>query len=189
MDLNYFTYITGIASLLGFILQVFDVFPKHAQFRKSLFLVVLGIFIGSILNAIDASKIEFTFKVSGYVLLLSVFIVVIVGFLIAGAMTDDTERRGEMFGVAGAGFAAFFLVLFFGFLFTLLPERSHYSENDISILTTNELISLSDYSKSKGDIEREIFHLETIKNRFDKNDERYIKIEERIKQEKSIQIQ
>ncbi|CAG9295951.1 hypothetical protein EV690_2880 [Celerinatantimonas diazotrophica] len=48
MNSLWFTYITGVASLLGFIVQVFDLFPKYGVARRSVFLVVSGVFLGSL---------------------------------------------------------------------------------------------------------------------------------------------
>lgn len=188
MDLNYFTYITGVASLLGFILQIFDIFPKHAGVRKSLFLFIFGIFIGTTLNALDASKIEISFKLSGYVLLVSVLLAVVIGFLVVGSMMEDSDRRVELFTISGVGTFAFFVILFFGFLLTAFSSDGVSPNAEKARLTTNELIELADAAKEKGDYDRELMHLETLQNRFLSDDVRYKKIEERITQEKSKQI-
>ena len=45
LDLDVFTYITGIAGLLGLVLQLKDAFPEHRETRKTIVLLVLGIFL------------------------------------------------------------------------------------------------------------------------------------------------
>ncbi|MCG8096881.1 MAG: hypothetical protein JAZ17_25200 [Candidatus Thiodiazotropha endolucinida] len=188
MDLTYFAYISGVASLLGFMLQVFDVFPTHADIRKSLFLLALGIFIGTIFNAMDASEIEVTFKASGYVILVSVLLLITIIALIAGAMMEDKERRGELFAVSGVSSFIFMLVLIFGYIFSSISSSVDSENVEKSRLTTNELLLLADSAMAQGDYEREIMHLETLKNRFYIEDIRRKKLEERIGQAKDKQI-
>ncbi|ABL00105.1 hypothetical protein Ppro_2499 [Pelobacter propionicus DSM 2379] len=43
---DYFTYITGIASILGFFLQLTDAFPKHREIRKSIFYISIAVISG-----------------------------------------------------------------------------------------------------------------------------------------------
>ena len=141
MELNYFAYITGIASVLGLALQVFDIFPTHAGFRKSIFLLVLGIFLGTLLNTFDASHIIFDVKLSGFTLLMSVFAFAILGFLVAGALMRDRQRRAELFIIGCGGFIAFVFVLFVGSLWT---SDISYPTVEKKRLTVSELIDLSD---------------------------------------------
>ena len=185
MGINYFAYITGIASLLGFILQIFDVFPKHAEFRKSAFLFIFGVFIGSFIKALDASQIKVDFSLSGYSVLVGVFILVIVGFLIAAAYMSDSSRRKELFGVSGIGFFVLMIILFAG---TLMNRSCTSPEIEKSRLTINELILLVDSAEQRKDFDRAIMHLETIKNQLEANDQRNKSIDERIASDKTLQI-
>jgi drug/metabolite transporter (DMT)-like permease len=177
MEISYFAYITGIASFLGFILQIFDVFPRHAGLRKSVFLLVLGMFIGTLLNAINALNLEFNIKISGYTLLVSVFFLAIIGFLIAGALMRDPHRRQELFAIAGVGFAVFIVVLFIGFLMT---GNLNSPTIEKTRLTISELLELADSSENMGDFDRALMHLETVKSRLEQDDSRMEKIEKRI---------
>ena len=185
MELSYFTYIAGIASLLSFAIQVFNVFPKHAQFRKSIFLLILGIFLGTLLNTLNASHINFDVKISGFTLLVSLFAIAIICFLVAGAITKDSHSRGELFTIGGIGFFAFIPVLLFGSLISGNIETPAIEKQK---LTVSELIELADSAEKKGNFDRAIMHLETINNRLEVNDYRKQKIEERITQTKSKQI-
>ena len=185
MGFSYFTYIAGIASLLGFALQVFDVFPKHAGFRKTLFLLILGIFLGTLLNTFNASNINFEVKITGFTLLVALFAFTIIGFLIAGAMTKEAERREELFAIGGIGFFAFIIVLLFGSLISGNVESPAIEKQK---LTVSELIKLADTAEDKGDYDRAIMHLETIEQRLEPNDPRKQKLEERIDQTKDKQI-
>lgn len=57
MKLGLFTYLTGIATLLGLFLQVKDVFPKHRETRKAVLLVVCGVFLGTFIGALQGTHI------------------------------------------------------------------------------------------------------------------------------------
>ena len=58
MEFTTFTYITGIATLLGFAIQIFDVFPSHSAVRSNILILVVGVFLGSVIGALDASEIK-----------------------------------------------------------------------------------------------------------------------------------
>ena len=183
MDISPFTYIAGIASVLGFILQVFNVFPKYGQLRKSLLLVILGFFAGSILGTFDSSSIVFKFEITRFTLLMGVFVLVIVGFLVSAAFTNDLYKRNQLFGVAGVGTIIFIFVLLFGSLATLETPMQEKSK-----LTISELISLAEDAEHKGNYDRAIMHLESVKSRLGTGDPRLPKIEEMIDETKSGQV-
>jgi len=104
MELSYFTYITGGASLVGLSLQIFDVFPNYAAYRKYISLFIAGIFVGTLLNTFNASHINFDIRISGFTLLITVFVITILGFLITGAKTKEPRKREELFGIGGVVF-------------------------------------------------------------------------------------
>lgn len=48
--MQYFTIISGIASILGFILSVANIFPAQARVRNYITIFIIGSFIGGIKN-------------------------------------------------------------------------------------------------------------------------------------------
>jgi len=72
VDISYFSYITGIASLLGFTAQALDWFPKHKELRKFTTALLLGVFVGSLSTIFSYSHITFSVSITGFVLLLVV---------------------------------------------------------------------------------------------------------------------
>ncbi len=65
-DMNFgtFAFITGIASLLVLVLQLKDAFPEHREVRKTVFLIVLGVFIGTIISAFQHVSIKLDFPLN-----------------------------------------------------------------------------------------------------------------------------
>lgn len=186
MGISYFTYITGIASLLGLILQVFNIFPKYKKIRNSSFLIILGIFFGSFLRAFDASRIAFKIEINTFILFLIVFALTIICLLIGASLTKNPQKRVELFNVLGIAFFSFMLVLSFGSII-MMAEESPRSE--ISRLTVPEFITLAKEAEQKGDYERAIMHLEYVKSRLDSDDPRIERIEEKIKEAKLKQLE
>jgi uncharacterized membrane protein YeaQ/YmgE (transglycosylase-associated protein family) len=114
MELSYFTYITGIASLFGFIAQILGWFPKYENTRRNILLVLIGIFAGSLFGAFNASQITFEFSVTGFTLLISAIGVVILVVLLVAIFSRDSSKRSEMYGVSGIATVVFMVVLMFG---------------------------------------------------------------------------
>jgi len=113
------------------------------------------------------------------------FFLAIVGFLTAGAIMPDSHRRQELFAIAGVGFFVFVLVLLFGY-----PITGNVSSPAIekSRLTISELLELADSAENKGNFDRALMHLETVKSRLQSGDSRLEKIEERISDTKDRQV-
>ena len=62
--MDYFTYITGIATIIGFVMQIFNVLPSFRPYRQGASLLSLGLFIGSLFNALDGSNIQFNITIT-----------------------------------------------------------------------------------------------------------------------------
>ncbi|EMB48627.1 Uncharacterised protein [Vibrio mimicus] len=176
--MEYFTYITGVATLIGFGMQLFDFLPSFRAYRQSAFLVFLGMFIGSLFNTIDGSQVQLSFEISALSLLVCAIGAVIVWCLYVA----KKERREEFFGVAGLATFVLFMILMFGGLSGLKTEE----EKDR--LTLTEFIVLSDYAEQKGDFEKAIKHREAVLNKLAKDDVRIESIKGQIKQLKQRQI-
>ena len=54
-----FAIITGIVTILGFFLQIRDVFPSQRETRKTFVVLITGVFLGSALAAISGTELEF----------------------------------------------------------------------------------------------------------------------------------
>lgn len=187
MDLDYFSYVTGLASLFGFIAQIMDWFPRHKELRKNIFLVLIGIFTGSLSSVFNTSSITFDFTVSGFSLLLISIGALIFILLVVAISSADSNKRGELYGVSGVAAFVFVMVLFFGSLVTIDNESTKMN-NEKSKLTVGELILISDEAIKKKDFDRALMHLETIKHHIRTDDPRYKKIESKINEVKGMQF-
>ncbi len=176
--MDSFTLITGLASLFGFLIQIFDLFPRLGQAREKLFLVLVGIFIGSLFKAIDPTAIRISFQITGFTLLVAVFVLVITGFLITAAFTADNKKREEFYNVAFSGFMACIFVLFFGGMLTGAID-SHSEKQLLSISELNTLVERSVQSK---DYDRALIHLKTIKDKMPPYDNRTTLVDDRIRE-------
>lgn len=180
---SYFTYISGTASLLGLALQLFNVFPKHAKFRNMLIILILGVFIGTLLNTLDPSHIVFDIKISGFTLFLTFMGIFALSFLIIGVSSKDQWRRDNLITIGVFGFIAFMFVLGISYVTSLTNPNMEKQK-----LTESEFLLLADSAEKNGNFERAIMHLESIKGRLEKYDIRNKKLEERINQTKMKQI-
>lgn len=176
--MEYFTYITGIATLIGFGMQLFDFLPSFRTYRQSAFLVFLGMFIGSLFKTIDGSKVQLSFEVTAFTLLVCAIGAVIVWSLYVAKQ----ERREEFFVAAGLAAFVLLMILIFGGLSGLKTEE----EKDR--LTLTELIILSDYAEQKGDFEKAIKHREAVLKKLANDDVRVESIQAKIKQLKQRQV-
>ena len=177
--MDTFTLVTGLASLFGFVIQVFDLFPKFGRARQTVFLLLVGIFIGSLLRAIDPSSVKLNLQVTGITIVIVLFAVVIMGFLIAAAFSTDGTKRGEFYGVAGIGFFVFIFVLIVGLVASNTGESPYVEKQRLTITELNVLV---DQALQNKDFERALMHLRTIEERVRGDDERTKVVKERMRQ-------
>ena len=135
MDLSHFTIVSGIASILGLIVQLADFFPSHSQARNSIVFLICGVFIGSLFGAFDTAQIKFSFSITGYVLLVSAIVLTLVIVLLVAIFSHNHYKRGEMYVVLALG--AFFLLIVL--MFGSLPSIDHEADR-----IRNEKSSLSE---------------------------------------------
>lgn len=176
--MDTFTLLTGLASLFGFAIQAFDLFPKLGRSRQAVFLLLVGVFVGSLLRAIEPSSITLDLKISGFTTVIALFATVITSFLIAAAFTDDTTKRGEFYGVAGIGFFVFIIILGVGGMASGIGQNPALEKQRI---TTVELNALADHALQNKDYERALMHLRTIKERMQGDNDRTKIIKEKIR--------
>lgn len=176
--IDTFTLITGLASLFGFIIQIFDFFPRFGKVRQIVFIFLFGVFSGSLLRAIEPSGIRLNFEFTGFGLLLFIFTLVLIALLITAAFTDDIRKRTELFTASGIGFFAFLIFAFFGAIMSGVLDNPNIEKER---LTAHELNLLSNDAESLKDNERAIMYLTKIKSRL-KDIDACKAVDERIKQ-------
>ena len=184
--MDTFTWITGIASLIGFGIQLLDLFPQHKDARQSILLFSAGLFLGSLLNAVEPASIKIQIRLTGFVLLISVLTAVWIGLLLIAAFTNDPNKRSMLFGACGFGLIPYIFILLFGSLFSGTVEPPKV---EMQRITSSELLFLSEKAIEHKDFERAIAHLETMQSRIPPHDERSDNIEKKIQEIKQLEIQ
>ena len=130
MNIGLFTYIIGIATLLGLFIQLKDVFPQHREARKNTILIVLGLFIGTLIGSLQRINVTLSVPMSGLHLLVGAIIVVVFIILISAVFTNDNEKRNQLFGVSAAGTVFLFIILFGHFILQSPAATSRTFEVD-----------------------------------------------------------
>ena len=189
MNPTYFTYITGVAALLGLLLQIFNFFPKYSQVRNAISLVVFGIFLGSFLGVLDAGSIKLDISFDGYTLIMSLFVIVIIGSLLIAVVTKEYGKRTELYTIAGVAFFVFLILFGVGSLFRSIDSGTDLIEREKKRLTISEMLYLADVNEERRDFDRTIMHLKSIRGRLSQEDPRREAIEKRIKSIKLKQVQ
>ncbi|WP_211474923.1 hypothetical protein [Collimonas humicola] len=188
MNLNFvdaLTYISGIASVLGIMLQFKDSFPEHRETRKAVFMLVLGIFVGSIIGGLRGVKVDFGVAITSSQIVLWVLVFVTAGIAIVGAFVKDQTRRGELFIMSAVGIVATFILLAFGGMSGIEDSRI---ERQRKQLTVEEILELSTNATARGNYERALTFIEDAKSRLLLNDERLKILDDRIRDIKNQQV-
>ena len=176
--MDTFTLVTGLASLFGFVIQAFDIFPKLGRARQTVVLLLVGIFVGSLLRAIDPASIRLNLQITRFTVVITLFAVGVTCFLIAAAFTSDAAKRGEFYVIAGIGFFVFILFYIFG---SIEPAGLNPIDEKQRI-TIIELQTLADRALQNKDFERALIHLRTIEGRVHGDEVRMKLIQKRIRQ-------
>ena len=183
---QYFTYITGVLTFIGFILQVRDVFPAHKEIRKGALLIAFGVFLGSIVGSVDRVQFNIETELHPVNAILIVFLaVLVVGatlLSIFAIITDNSEKRSELYNFVGGISVMFFVVLLatgISFGFSLDKEKK-------APLTDREIIQIATHNIDIGNYERAVEYLKKLKSRYSYGDARYINADQEVKRLESI---
>lgn len=186
LSLDTFTYITGIAGLLGLVLQLKDAFPEHREARKAIVMLVIGVFVGSVISALRGVKVDFGATVSPSQVLVGVFVAVLALVAVVASFTREPERRTELFAFTGIGTVALFFLLMFVNIGSLEDSRAERERQQINL---EELITLVDLAVAKQSYERALVLLGEARRRLPPKDERAKLLVERESEIKNLQVQ
>jgi multisubunit Na+/H+ antiporter MnhG subunit len=184
--MTIFTYATGIISVLGFFLQLKDVFPKHKEARKTILLLVTGAFFGSIIISFQSVRIDIELPESPvlflcYVLLASLGVLLFIVAIVA-LSTREKERRDVLDGYLGSGTFLFFILLI------AIGMMSTGSDPKVNQLTLDEIIILSNHRLGERNYDRAILLLEMAANKMGVDDPRRTLLREQIDSIKVTQV-
>lgn len=167
--MDAFTLITGLASLLGFAVQIFDVFPAHAKGRQAIWMLLLGAFLGGILATTNWEGMELALVWDGFTLSMTTLAALVVFFALAAAFTSDARRRRGFYIVGGIAALAFTIATSVGALVGTVTDSRLLKQN---VVNEQELVWLIERAEDRRDSERALHHIDTLLERLDEDDER-----------------
>lgn len=157
------TTLSFFLAVVGFLIQVFDVFPRYRETRRDILLLTFGFFVGSLLSSLTGVSISIE---SGGLTtgLATAFLIITSGFLLAGISSDSRSRRHEHYTIAMLS-----LGLFFAFLLSPAFQPSVSSRERLSFA---ERLVLARHNTKAGQIDRAIYQLEWARGMLPAEDQR-----------------
>lgn len=155
-----FTIVTGLASLVGFILQIKDIFPKYRRYYSAATFILFGVTIGFGLNSLTGTTIHLPASLSPRniigILLFGGSGLLIFFCFAAAAMLGNQERRSELsrIGSAVSGFLIFLLMFFTN---TFFPPTQQEREQ---VFTYDEQVGCAVSAASNQNFDRALIILD-----------------------------
>lgn len=167
--MDAFTILTGLASLFGFAFQIFDVFPQHARGRQSIWMLIMGGFIGGLLATLDVHAVRLDFAFTGYTISMTALAVLVVFFAVMAAFTESKTRRRGFYIVGGLAALAFAITTSVAALIGTVSDSDLLRQDTVN---AQELQWLAERAQQRGDTARQAHHLALLLDRLDADDER-----------------
>lgn len=173
MEIGIFTYVVGILTILGFFLQIINIFPNYRSYIKHTAILFLGITIGTIIGTLQKASIYLQFPITGINLLVGSIIIIIGALVLIGAFDKDPQKRQEIFTVTFFGMLLLVTILLGHCIAKTESYREPYYTND-------EVEILAEENLERGNTDRAISLYEILSNRIDSNDPRKKYFKEKI---------
>jgi len=163
-----FTIITGIATLVGFFLQIRGMPPQYRKYFAPATFFTLGLTVGTLVASIAGTTINLPYSLTpknllGFMLFGGSALLVFMCFVATG-FTTDKERRSELsrIGSAVSGFLIFILLFF----------TTTFFQDSSSSLTYDEQIQCAIYAIDHQNFERGLYLLRGSQSLLKPNDPR-----------------
>jgi hypothetical protein len=167
--MDAFTILTGLASLFGFAFQIFDVFPQHARGRQSLWMLIMGGFLGGLVATLDVHSVRLDFAFTGYTISMTALAALVVFFAVMAAFTESATRRRGFYIVGGLAALAFTIATSVAALVGTVQDSGLVRQD---VVNEQELQWLVERAQQRGDTARQAHHIELLLQRLDRDDER-----------------
>ncbi|WP_157352836.1 hypothetical protein [Aliarcobacter butzleri] len=80
--MNYFAIITGIATLISFVISFKEILPEYSIYINNISYILLGLVIGNIISIFDKSKIQVYHFKSSHIFVYSFYFVLAIVTLV-----------------------------------------------------------------------------------------------------------
>jgi len=155
-----FTIITGIATLLGFILQIKGLFPQYRPYYTAATFILFGLTIGVGVTSITGMSIHLPASISsrnmlGILLFGGTGLLIFLCFA-AAAMLGDPQRRTEVSRI-GSAVSGFLLFLLLFFVNTFFPPTQQEREQ---VFTYDEQVTCAVTAASHQNFDRALVILD-----------------------------
>lgn len=174
--------ISGVAGILGLILQITDTFPAHRHARQAIVLLILGFFGGTVVAALMGATIKIEGQITPSYLLIAGLLAISAALLLATIFTNDENRRAELYTASGVSGGVMCAVFF------LVAAAWAFGGQRQDILTLDEYLALSAASEAHGDFERAIDLTDRAGMYLPAEDPRKVRLEQRIERLKAEQV-
>lgn len=184
-NIDVFNYITGVATLVGLFFQFKDLFPEHREVRKTIVILVTGIFIGTMLSTIKGIKVD----IGASVQLADIVIIALVCILMLATtvaiFTTDQVRRNDTYGLLFGGAVLLVGILLFKGLAAVGETNADREQKQINL---EEIVQLANTASTHGDYQRALLWLDAAKSRVINDPERSQAIEKRERDVRKKQL-
>ena len=183
--MNTFTIVTGIITLLGFVIQIRGMFPEYRRYYTPATIFMLGITIGFGLSSITATNVYLPDNITarnlfGFGLFGGTGLLIFLCFS-ASLFIKDKDRTSEL-STIGSAVSGFFLFLLIFFSSSFFPKPS------VNYLTFDEQMELVNSSIKKENYHRALILIEDQKKQLDKTDSRIPALDKIISKLHSSQV-
>lgn len=176
LNVDSFNYITGIATLIGLLFQFKDVFPEHRETRKTVVVLVTGIFVGTLISTARGIKVEMGGSIQTSQVVVFAVVCVLVLACIVVLFTNDQARRNDIYPLIAGGVIVV-LVIMFGQ--AIASAQNSNTERELNQVSLEEIMQLANAASLHGNYQRALLWLDSAKSRVASDTEQLQSIEKR----------
>lgn len=175
-NVDAFNYITGVATLVGLFFQFKDLFPEHRETRKTVVVLVTGIFIGTLLSTARGIKVDLSPSIQPTQIVVVAIVFVLVIACVIVMFTKDQARQNNIYPLIGFGTLVLLGILFAQGLSSTTERNSDQEQKQISL---EEIMQLANTANAHGDYQRALLWLEAAQTRVVGNSEQFEAVKKR----------
>ena len=184
MDSHFLSWVFGVATLFGLLLQILDVFSQYKQIRNAISFVVFGVFLGTIIGAISPNSITFSLQFGWLEILLVSLALTVVLCVVTIEIRENSGNDGFATLAISAG-----LIFTIALIFGPIVRQGSNTDAKLQEFSIEELMAVKDFNIERRNYGKAIVALRRANNKMDIRDTRRAKIENEIEIIKLKQIE